>query len=141
MNKFITSTAIGALLLSIAVPALAEYAPKKVDLACMKAAVEKRENSIISAKEKAFASMDTAFKARRDALKSAWDKTDAKERRQAINDAWNAFRASHKAARTQLRTDDKTAWSTFKTDSKVCKVDSGSTGTDRKGEKIDRDTL
>lgn len=141
MNKFLTGAAIGALLLGIGVPALAERAPKKADLSCMKAAVEKRENSIISAKEKSFTAMDTAFKARRDSLKAAWDKTDAKERREAINTAWSTFRKSHKDARTQLRTDDKTAWTTFKKDSKTCGVDSSSRGTDGAGEKIDRDTL
>lgn len=141
MNKFFVLPAIVVLILGIAVPALAERAPKKVDLACMKTAVEKRENSIIAAKEKSFGSMDTAFKARRDALKTAWDKTETKERREAINAAWKTFRDSHKTARAQLRTDDKSAWSTFKTDAKACKVDSASTGSDAAGEKIDRDTL
>ncbi len=141
MNKYIISTIVGVLVLGVAIPALAERAPRKVDLTCMKAAVEKRENSIIAAKEKSFASMDTAFKARRDSLKTAWDKTDVKERREAINAAWKTFREAHKTARAQLRTDDKTAWSTFKTDAKACKVDSASTNSDRAGEKIDAATL
>lgn len=141
MNKLLTSTLLGALVLGIAVPVFAERAPKKVDLTCMKTAVEKRENAIIASKETSFASMDTAFKTRRDALKAAWDTTDAKDRREAINAAWKAFRDSHKAARTQLRTDDKALWSTFKTDAKQCKVDSSSSNSDRAGEKIDHDTL
>lgn len=141
MNKFFVVPIFAALLLIIGIPTFAEYAPKKVDLVCMKNAVEKRENAIIAAKEKAFASMDTAFKARRDALKAAWDKIDAKERREAMNTAWKAFRASHKEARTQLRTDDKAAWKTFKIDSKACKVDSSLTNSDNAGEKIDASTL
>lgn len=141
MNKYITSTIIATLVLGVAIPAFAEYAPKKIDLACMKAAVEKRENAIIAAKTKAFTSMDTAFKARRDALKTAWDKTDVKERREAINAAWKTFREAHKAARTQLRNDDKAAWKTFKTDRKACKIDSASSNSDGAGEKIDNDTL
>jgi len=158
MNKFFSSAILGAMVLGIAIPVFAEettrvetvkkemvkkseYKPKKVDLICMRNVVGKREDSIISAKEKAFASMDTAFKARRDALKSAWDKTDAQERKSAINAAWKAFKDSHKAARTQLRTDDKTAWSLFKTARMACKVDSSSTGSDTAGEKLDRETL
>lgn len=127
--------------MSIGIPVLAEYAPKKADLTCMRTAVGKREDAIVAAKEKSFASLDAAFKTRKDALKSAWDKTDAKERRSAINAAWKAFKESHKAARAQLRTDDKSAWTTFKSESKKCKVDSSSLGSDKAGEKIDRDTL
>ncbi|HLC49451.1 MAG TPA: hypothetical protein VJI96_03655 [Candidatus Andersenbacteria bacterium] len=141
MNKFFTSTIIGVLLLGIGVPALAEYAPKKADLTCMRTAVGAREDAIVAAKEKSFASLDSAFKARRDALKSAWDKPVAHDRRSAINAAWKAFRESHKVARAQLRTDDKAAWSTFKTNSKACHVDTSSVGSDKAGEKIDRDTL
>lgn len=141
MNKLLLSTLAGALVLGIALPALAERAPRKVDLTCMKNAVTKREDAIIAAKTKAFTSMDTAFKARRDALKTAWDKTDAQERRQAINAAWDAFRMAHKDARTQLRTDDKAAWATFKLESKACKVDSSSSNSDKAGEKIDAATL
>lgn len=141
MNKYITSILASALVLGLVVPAFAEYAPRKVDLACMKSAVEKRENAIIAAKEKSFASMDAAFKARRDALKAAWDKTNAKERREAINAAWKTFREAHKAARAQLRKDDKAAWSTFKDARKACKVDSASRGNDEAGEKIDAATL
>lgn len=141
MNKYITSTILGALVLGFGIPALAEYAPKKVDLACMKSAVVKRENAIIAAKEKSFTSMDAAFKARRDALQAAWEKTNAKERREAINAAWKTFRETHKAARAQLRKDDKAAWSTFKNDRKACKIDSGSSGSDAAGESIDAATL
>ncbi|MEK7499435.1 MAG: hypothetical protein AAB649_02410 [Patescibacteria group bacterium] len=158
MNKFITSTILGAMVLGLAMPAFAEettrtevkktvaakikeYMPKKADLTCMRNAVGAREDSIISAKEKAFASMDATFKARRDALKSAWEKTDAKERRSAINAAWKAFKESHKTARKQLQADDRSAWSAFKTASKACNVDSSSEGSDRAGEKLDRDTL
>lgn len=141
MNKLFTSTIIGTLLLSIGIPVLAEYAPKKADLTCMKTVVGKRENAIVVAKETSFATLDAAFKARRDALKTAWDKTDARERRSAINAAWSAFRASHKTARTQLRTDDKSAWSTYKTERKACKMDVSTLGSDSAGEKLDSDTL
>lgn len=141
MNKLITSTILGALALGIAIPAVAEYAPKKVDLACMKTAVTKREDAIIAAKTKAFAAYDAAFKTRRDSLKSAWDKTNAKERREAINAAWKTFRESHKAARTTLRNEDKAAWTTFKTDRKTCKIDGGSINSDGAGEKTDAATL
>lgn len=140
MNKFFVLPMFAALLIAGA-SAFAKDHPRNVDIACMKAAVEKREDAIIASKEKAFASFDAAFKARRNSLSAAWTITIAKDRRTAINTAWSTFRASHKAARTQLRTEDKALWSTFKTDSKACKVDSGSNSSDRAGEKIDRDTL
>lgn len=140
MNKFFVLPMFAALLVAGS-SVFAEDRPRSVDLACMKAAVEKREDAIIASKEKAFASYDAAFKARRASLSTAWTIAVVKDRRVAINAAWATFRTSHKDARTQLREEDKALWSTFKTDSKVCKVDSASIGSDRAGEKIDRDTL
>jgi hypothetical protein len=107
----------------------------------MKTAVAKREDAIVAAKSKAFAALNTTFTNGRDSLKTAWDKTDAKERRMAINEAWKTFRDSHKTARTTLRNEDATAWKTFKEDRKACKIDLGSTTSDSAGEKIDRSTL
>ncbi len=141
MNKFLTSTILGVLILGIGTPALAEYMPRKVDLSCMKAAVGKREDSIVAGKAKAFTALNATYSARRNSLKTAWDKTDAKERRSAINDAWSNYRTAHKEARAELRKDLGIAWSTYKTDSKACKVDSGSRGSDNAGFKIDAETL
>jgi hypothetical protein len=141
MNKFLTSTILGALLLGIGVPALAEYTPKKADLGCMKAAVGKRENSIVAAKAESFTALNATYAARRDALKAAWDKTDAKARRDAINDAWSKYRTSHKEVRAELRKDLGTAWSIFQTDRKACRVDSGSNASENAGLRIDAETL
>jgi hypothetical protein len=141
MNTYISLALVAAVAFVVATPVLAERMPRKVDLTCMRNAVAKRETSIIAAKEKSFAALDAAFKARKTALVAAWEKTEAKDRRQAINDAWKAFRMSHKEARAQLRTDDKAAWSTFKADAKACKVDAASSETERMGEKFDAATL
>lgn len=141
MNKFLTSVILGALVLAVGTPVLAEYAPKKADLSCMKAAVGKREDSVVAGKAKAFTALNATYTARRAALKAAWDKTDAKERRNAINDAWSNYRTSHKEARTTLRNDISAAWATFKNDRKACRVDSGSTASDNAGLKIEGDTL
>lgn len=141
MNKFLTSTLTGALLLAIGVPALAEYMPKKADLACMKAAVEKRENSIIAGKAESYAALNATHTARKNSLKAAWDKTDAKERRNAINNAWSNYRTSYKEVRNELRKDVGAAWSIFRTDRKACAVDSGSVKSDNAGLRIDGDTL
>lgn len=91
-----------------------------VDVVCLKTAIDTRENAIISALDAFHVSLNAAHETRREALKSAWDKTEKQERRKALRDARKAFKLSGKSARTTLREARKDAWDQYKADAKVC---------------------
>ena len=91
-----------------------------VDVACMKTAIDSRENAIIAALDAYHVSLKAAHESRREALKAAWDKTEKLERRKALRDARKAFKENGKSARTTLREARKGAWDQYKTDAKAC---------------------
>ena len=94
-----------------------------LDSACMVKAVEKRENTVISAHDTLSGAVKTALTKRKTALMSAWGLTVAKDRRTARLAAWNAFRTEQKATRKAHLTAVKDAWKLYKTEAKACKVD------------------
>ena len=62
--------------------------PKKtVDLVCMQAAVEKRENALIEVLDVFASSVKSALQSRRDGLKAAWAISDKKDRAVTIRKA------------------------------------------------------
>ncbi len=102
---------------------------------CFQKALEMRDTSIIAAVQTHSDSVLTALNTRKEALKSAWNITVAKERRTAINTAWNNYRKSIRDARTTMNNAKKTAWKTFYTSRKAC----GNTGAydDQMGSGVD----
>jgi acyl-CoA reductase-like NAD-dependent aldehyde dehydrogenase len=99
---------------------------KEVDLACMKNAVEKREDALKTARETYFNKISQAYDERKTALLNAWTIQNHKERRQKIQEAWNNFRKSVKSAWSEYKKAHNQIWKTFVQDRKNC--DSGPTG-------------
>lgn len=127
-QQAITAAVImGALALPVAAqtPSPAARSARSVNLACMQASVEKRDNAMVAAFDAFSASARSAFIARRDALKAAWGITDRAQRRAALRNAWSAFRASRHAARGAFRTARHAAWTQFRTDARACRGVSG----------------
>lgn len=93
----------------------------QVALECIGNAVGTREESIMSAQETFSASIKTALQTRKDALRSAWNNTNAKERKTAVKSVWNNFKTGSKTAVNALKDSRKSAWSAFETARKNCK--------------------
>jgi peptidoglycan hydrolase-like protein with peptidoglycan-binding domain len=94
------------------------------DIACMKTAVEKRENAVLSAYDVYTAKVKTAREAKKTTLLAAWNIQDAKERQTAIKQAWKTFQDSSKTAWREFLTSKKTAWIQFEKDRVNCKAPS-----------------
>lgn len=94
-----------------------------LNVSCIQNAIEKRDSAIITAHGAYNTSIVNGLTARKDALKAAWAKTTRKERLEARNAAWSAFRTSHKSAHSALRSVRVTSWNTYNTDMKACGVD------------------
>jgi hypothetical protein len=99
---------------------------KKVDLNCMKNAVEKREDALKTARETLFSKINQAYDERKTALLNAWTIENQKERQRAVRVAWDNFKKSVKSARAEYKKAHNQAWRTFVQDRQNCK--SGPTG-------------
>ena len=153
MRKLLTSATAAVIALSMAAPAFAHSSASvelksrindfktevktearvgkqatATDLACMQAAIEKRENALIAAVDANNAAWKASLTTRRDELIAAWKLTDSKARREAVKAAWKKFRDARKTQRETLRTARKNAWEQFKKDAKACKTDNPETG-------------
>lgn len=110
----------------IAVTGLAVFAQetsakaKQVDIACVKSAVTKREDAVLTAWQKLSDSINSALQARKTKLIAAWDITDKKERNKAVQAAWTGFKESKKNAVNSFRQEKLAAWQQFKSDVKSC---------------------
>ena len=100
----------------------------KIDAACVKSAIDKRENAIIAAVDTLAGALKSAYTTRRDALKAAWDLTDVKARNSAIRAAGKAFTVADRTARKAANETRRAAWTTFATDRKACGGGVGSDG-------------
>ncbi len=112
-----------AAIVMIALPALAKKNAANlttVDTTCIKNAIEKRDNAVISALNIFNSSVSLALAARRDALKAAWDLTDKAQRKEALKTAWGNYKTSLKDSRTTLKDTKKTTWKQFYIDRKAC---------------------
>lgn len=87
---------------------------------CMASAVEKRDNSIISAVDTFNAAIKSALGVRKDAVKAVWNTADSAARQTARKSAEATFKTSVKAAHEKVRSDRKAAWSTFDSDANTC---------------------
>lgn len=99
---------------------------RKVDLACMQAAVEKRDNALLATVDARYSAHKAALTARRDALKAAWGMTDAAKRREALQAAWKAYREALEKSTKAFRDAKKSAWKQFKEDRRACKSEGAS---------------
>jgi len=95
---------------------------KNVDIACMKTAVEKRENALLSAYDVYAGKLKTARETRKTDLLAAWSIQDPKERQTAVKSAWDKFRQSVKTATIEWNQSKKTIWIQFAQDAKSCKA-------------------
>jgi len=95
---------------------------KNVDIACMKTAVEKRENALLSAYDTYAGKIKTARETRKTDLLAAWSIQDPKERHAAIKAAWEKYHQSVLTARTEWNQSRKTIWIQFYQDAKNCKA-------------------
>lgn len=129
VKKFATLAVSGALLAgaSIALPAIVSAetgtntsVTASVKLPCIDAAIDARETALIAALDPFNASLKTALTARQTALKDAWAKPTAKERRAARQAAWKTYHGAAKSAQDTLRAAKKKAWDTYKTTMKSC---------------------
>ena len=93
---------------------------KNLDVACVQKAIGIREDALMATFDTFASSTKTALTARKDALVTAWGKTDAKERRTARKAAYDAHKVTMKSVHETLKTSKKAAWSTFNTSVKSC---------------------
>ncbi len=95
---------------------------KNVDIVCMKTAVEKRENALLSAYDIYAGKLRTARETRKTDLLAAWSIQDPKERSTAIKAAWEKYRQNVKTATTEWNQSRKTIWTQFTQEAKNCKA-------------------
>jgi len=95
---------------------------KDVDIVCMKTAVEKRENALLSAYDLYTSKLKTASEARKTDLLAAWSIQDPKERQTAVKIAWDKYRQNVKTATIEWNQSRKTVWTQFTQDAKNCKA-------------------
>jgi hypothetical protein len=95
---------------------------KNVDIVCIKTAVEKRENALLSAYDVLTGKIKTARETRKTDLLAAWSIQDPKERHTAIKAAWEKYRQAVKTARIEWNQSRKTIWLQFVQDAKNCKA-------------------
>lgn len=89
-------------------------------LACVGAAVEKRESALHAGFTALQTSITTAYATRHTSLVAAWAMTDADAREAAVKASWKAFKDSVKAARKTGKDVRLASWKTFKTEVKAC---------------------
>lgn len=93
---------------------------KTIDVECVKTAVSKREDAVISALITRDDAFRTSLVARKSFLLDAWSKATTKERRAAIFNSWKTYKTSLTTAKKSYQTSIATAWKNFKTESKAC---------------------
>lgn len=98
-------------------------------LACMKAAIDKREASVLGAWDAGSASIKNALTARQTALNTALGIVIRKDRNAALTKTWNDFRISAKSARSAFNTARNIAWKQFGADGKACRTKYGASNT------------
>lgn len=91
-----------------------------VNVSCIQNAISVRDGAIGSAVGALGTAWQAALQNRSTALQAAWSVTVRKDRRQAINAAWQAFNGSMKTARGNYKTAQHTAWTQFYSARKVC---------------------
>lgn len=117
--SFLMTAATFPAMAQVTTTATSTTAPKTVDVACVKLAIDKRDNTLSAAVDTYAIAVKTALSTRQTVLKAAWDIT-GKDRRQALRTAWRNYRDAAKKARKALQDSRRDAWKQFNTDRKAC---------------------
>lgn len=91
-------------------------------VACIHAALEKRENALINGHDSFNTAIKSALTKRLADLKDAWIQTDKKARQGKRQVTHKAFRLDTQTAHNNMRTLRISAWRAFDTDMKSCGV-------------------
>lgn len=117
-QKFL-SIAVGVLLLA---PIATFAQATSTQVTCMQNALEKRENTLISAHDTYSAAVKTALTNRLSGLKASWEISEKKARTEKRETTYKAFKTEIQFAHTTLRTAKNSAWKIFQTEAKACGV-------------------
>lgn len=93
-----------------------------IQISCVQATIEKREQSLIAAHQAFNTSIVQALTARSENLKSAWAKGDTKERRTAIKLAHSTFKSTQSGAHQAMRTARTNSWNAYESEMRACGV-------------------
>jgi len=95
---------------------------ENVNVACMKVAVEKRENAFLAAWDIYSRDIKTAREARKTDFLAAWNMQDPKERHNAIKTAWREYREALKNTRNTWNRLQRTTWAQFNQEARNCRA-------------------
>ena len=124
-KKYIVALGISALALGLFVTgAQAKKVVSPAKASCVQTAVAKRETATIAAFDLYTTQMRNILGTKKEALNTAWGKTELAQRRTAINSAVKSFRSSRIEVRKTYKASQKAAWDLFKNEQKNC----GATG-------------
>lgn len=93
---------------------------KKINLECLKSAVEARETAIITAEDALHVCIKAALETRKSALVAAWGSSTAKARNAGRKSAWNNYRADRKKCQKTYRNAVSLVWKNFHVAGKKC---------------------
>lgn len=93
-----------------------------IQISCVQATIEKREQSLIAAHQAFNTGIVQALTTRSENLKSAWTKGDTKERRAAIKLAHSTFKSSQSGAHQAMRAARTSSWNTYESEMRACGV-------------------
>ncbi|MFA6306766.1 MAG: hypothetical protein WCV70_03940 [Patescibacteria group bacterium] len=94
-------------------------------IACVQAALIKKDNAVISALDAYTAAIKTAMETRKNAYVAALAISDKQERTKAMVNAFTAYRKAKNEAKDKYKESVKTVFDAYKTDLKSCKVEMG----------------
>ena len=122
MNKKVfVALGISALALGLLVTgAQAKKVVSPAKASCVQSAVAKRETATIAAFDLHTTQMRNILGTKKEALNSAWGKTEVAQRRTAIKSAVKSFRSSRIEVRKTFKASQKSAWDLFKDEQKDC---------------------
>ena len=93
-----------------------------IQISCVQASIEKREQSLIAAHQTFNTSIVQALTARSENLKNAWAKGDTKERRAAIKLAHSNFKSTQSGAHQAMRVARTSSWNAYESEMRACGV-------------------
>lgn len=158
LNKSAIALVSAGMMLSAAMPALAETGSSNTDaqartasstprtgkqltstqIACVGTAVATREAALAAGLKTLHASIAANYAARASALASAYALTTDKEVKEGVRKAWGSFKSSQKEAQRTWKAARDSAWKAFRSSAASCRasgsiIDSGNQGQDVSG--------
>lgn len=92
------------------------------DIACISAALDKRESALITAEDTYNDAVKLALQNRLSNLKSSWNQPDRTSRIEKRLQAYKTFRTDLQNANSNLRTSKTSIWKTYQTEAKSCGI-------------------